>query len=405
MGTIPYLTNTTTGLFKYRRRVPKELSAFIESKEISKSLGTNKAEAVKKALELTNTIDEASELTKLKSIPESVVLDLLSTKLQLQSSTAKPKQDKNKLSYLINLYLEQSNVTPMEYSNRSYFFKSLFPSLLNVLFKSDDMDINSLSYDKLLKVRKLLSNVPNKNYKEYRSADLNILLSNIHKGTLKIPKEHLMAEDTINKSLKRIKSLLLFAKDLGYYTNNIPKTLILQNKGESSSRNEKAILTPEDLRTIFSTANDDLKYIYEVSYYTGMRRSELYKCDVVEVDGVVCFDLRSPKERLKTASSYRLIPVHDKLLYRIDEFKDIMAELKPDWITKYFGRLVKRLLQYTEGKSLYSLRHTFATSLIAKGVQPEVVSELMGHAHSTMTMNRYVKGYPIKVLKEAIDKL
>jgi len=75
------------------------------------------------------------------------------------------------------------------------------------------------------------------------------------------------------------------------------------------------------------------------------------------------------------------------------------------YMSKLFTDTIHKTLKDTKGKSLYSLRHTFATTLIAKGIQPEVVSELMGHAHSTMTMNRYVKGYPIKVLKEAIDKL
>ena len=74
-------------------------------------------------------------------------------------------------------------------------------------------------------------------------------------------------------------------------------------------------------------------------------------------------------------------------------------------ISHFFSNLIHRTLEDPKGKSLYSLRHTFATTLIAKGVQPEVVSELMGHAHSTMTMNRYVKGYPVSTLKKAIDKL
>ena len=35
----------------------------------------------------------------------------------------------------------------------------------------------------------------------------------------------------------------------------------------------------------------------------------------------------------------------------------------------------------------------------------EVISELMGHSHGTMTFGRYASAYSIEILKEAIDKL
>ena len=69
------------------------------------------------------------------------------------------------------------------------------------------------------------------------------------------------------------------------------------------------------------------------------------------------------------------------------------------------SKLIKRTLKDPEAKSLYSLRHSFATELIARNVQAEVASELMGHSHQTMTLSRYAKGYPVKLLKQAIDPL
>lgn len=405
MSTIPYLKTTTTGLYKYRRRLPKDLEGFFNSKELIRSLGNNEIEATKKALSITSVLNEAIELTKLSSIPKSVIFDLLSDKLQLKSTTVKPKpQYKSKLSYLSKLYIEQSNVSVLEHSKRIYFLQSLLPSLLEVLFKKNDININSLSYEKILMIRKLLVKMPNMNYGNFKTMNLISLISRLHKNTLVIPEKHLLSTETVNKNLKRIKSILIFAQDLGTYTNSIPKSITIQSK-ETSSRDYKAILTDEELEKLLLNTPLDIRYIFEVLYFTGMRRSELYKCKVIKVDGVLCFDLRSPSSKLKTKSSYRTIPVHNKLFYRIDEFNIIVNNLKPERLTKNFTRIAKNVLEDTECKSLYSLRHTFATNLVAKGVQPEIVSELMGHAHSTMTMSRYVKGYPLIVLKEAIDKL
>jgi len=405
MSSIPYLKASSNGFFKYRRRLPKELDDFFNTKELIRSLGNNEIEATKKALAITNVLNEATELTKLSSIPKSVVFDLLSDKLQLKPSTSKPNPlDKSKLSSIAQLYIEQSNVTPLEHSKRIYFLQSLLPSLLEVLFKEGDISINLLTYEKILMIRKLLLKMPNMNYGNFKTMNLTSLLSKIHKGTFVVNQKHLVSTETVNKNLKRIKSILLFAQDIGIYTSSIPKAITMQPK-ETSSRDYKAILAQEELEQLLLNTPDDIRYIYEILYFTGMRRSELYKCQVVKVDEVLCFDLRSPSSKLKTKSSYRIIPVHDKLLYRIGEFKVLIESLKPDRLTKNFTRIAKKVLQDTECKSLYSLRHTFATNLIANGVQPEVVSELMGHAHSTMTMNRYVKGYPVRVLKESIDCL
>ena len=276
--------------------------------------------------------------------------------------------------------------------------------MLEVLFKENDIIINAIDYEKILKIRKLLVQMPNMNYGSFKAMNLTSLLSKIYKGTFVVPQKHLVSTETVNKNLKRIKSILLFAQDIGLYTNSIPKSITMQSK-ETSSRDYKSILTHEELDQLLLNTPNDIRYIYEVLYFTGMRRSELYKCRIVQIEGVQCFDLRSPSSKLKTKSSYRVIPVHEKLLYRVGEFNALIESLKPDRLTKSFTRIAKKVLKDTECKSLYSLRHTFATNLIANGVQPEVVSELMGHAHSTMTMNRYVKGYPIRVLKESIDCL
>lgn len=58
-----------------------------------------------------------------------------------------------------------------------------------------------------------------------------------------------------------------------------------------------------------------------------------------------------------------------------------------------------------KSKTLYSLRHTFATQLAARGIETGVISELLGHTHKHITAGRYIKGFPTKLLSESINKL
>lgn len=130
-----------------------------------------------------------------------------------------------------------------------------------------------------------------------------------------------------------------------------------------------------------------------------MRLSEAYKCSISSVDGILCFDLRHTTEALKNTNSYRLIPVHSAIQDPEQSLKAINS-LNPS----YLSRQASKSLGGGK-KTLYSLRHSFATVLASKGVQVGIVSELMGHSHKSITLNRYTKGYPIEVLYKEINKL
>lgn len=398
-----YMTATTTGVYRYRRRTPNELKEYISASEIIRSLGRDQAEAISKAMEINQAIDQSVLLVKM-NMPSSVFYPLLSN-VNLTGITDEQKNTKDTKSYLYasRLYLKQSNVTPMELSNRQYFFQQLLPSILKVLLKTDNPELSQLTYNVQLNIRDILIKLPKKNIQRYRNIDLPTLILGVHKGTLEIAKEDTTAIDTVNKSLKRIKSLLFFAQNSGLYSGIIPN-MTIENK--TQSRGQRKEFTQEELLIIEEALKDKPVYpIVNILRYTGMRTSELYKCSLSEIDGVLCFDLRSPTKALKTLSSHRIIPVHPNIKDSVQGFQELLKSYAEGYVTKAFTKTVQRHLKDTEGKVLYSLRHTFATNLIAKGVQPEIVSELMGHAHNTMTLNRYVKGFPTATLKSAIDTL
>ena len=54
---------------------------------------------------------------------------------------------------------------------------------------------------------------------------------------------------------------------------------------------------------------------------------------------------------------------------------------------RHFKRILKA--SQLEGFRLYDLRHTMATLLLCEGVNPKVVSERLGHANITLTLETY----------------
>ena len=61
--------------------------------------------------------------------------------------------------------------------------------------------------------------------------------------------------------------------------------------------------------------------------------------------------------------------------------------MKPDVLTKGFQRIARR--HGFDGIRFHDLRHTHATILLQQGVNPKVVSERLGHASVTFTMDVY----------------
>lgn len=76
--------------------------------------------------------------------------------------------------------------------------------------------------------------------------------------------------------------------------------------------------------------------------------------------------------------------------------------MHPDTITKRFR-------QFLEDKNLphitfHSLRHTHATLLIAQGLDVRTVSNRLGHAQTSTTLNIYAHEFS-RIDREASDKL
>ncbi len=403
-----HVTLTAQGVYKYRRRTPQELKEYIEASEVIRSLGRDSAEALKKTAELNQAIEQALLLTKMTAVPATVLTALLE-KYGLMSTKADQEEPnataKGTLKDTATLYLQSLSVSKDEVRDRRYILLEVFPAVFEVLLKNPNPLMGDIKYTHLIKVRDLLQQFPKRNIERYRRTPLKEIAKGLHSKTLTLSPEEQIGVTTLNKYLKWFSVLLSFAVKQNIIPSN-PVSSGLTVKKSTVSRGERKEFSADELEIIDQAfQGEDIYPVVKILRYTGMRPSELLKCSVSEIEGVLCFDLRSPTKALKTLSSRRVIPVHPSLKESVEGFQKLLNSYAEKYLSKRFAKVLHRHLEDTKNKSLYSLRHTFATNLIAKGVQPEIVSELMGHSHSTMTMNRYVKGYPIRVLKEAIETL
>ncbi|MBS3948514.1 MAG: tyrosine-type recombinase/integrase [Dethiobacter sp.] len=71
-------------------------------------------------------------------------------------------------------------------------------------------------------------------------------------------------------------------------------------------------------------------------------------------------------------------------------------------VTKWFRTIVREI--GLDGLRLHSLRHTYATLLLARGIPAKLVQERPGHASITMTLDLYSHVTP-EMAKLAADSL
>jgi integrase len=67
-------------------------------------------------------------------------------------------------------------------------------------------------------------------------------------------------------------------------------------------------------------------------------------------------------------------------------------------------KVVQRRAGITTPRRLHDLRHTFATDLYARDVNPRAVQELLGHSRIDMTLDLYT-GSVSDVLVDAVGRL
>lgn len=153
-----------------------------------------------------------------------------------------------------------------------------------------------------------------------------------------------------------------------------------------------------------------------IAAFAGLRINEIgdiKKSDVVTIDKI-----RSIKiTKSKTAAGIRTVPIHRSLLGLIDDLCkgkgddeylfDIPRDVKRPTgaIVARFSKL-KTSLGFGADITFHSARHSVDTALLRAGVEPKLVSQIMGHAiKGNESLKTYYQGAHLLQLKQAIDKI
>jgi len=292
-----------------------------------------------------------------------------------------------------------------------------------------DRDMSELDFKVLSQFREDLSRFPSNHTKRpaYRGKTISEIVTLTRKTKAPAP----LSTSSINKHIIRTGAFLKWAMKRGYVAANYAEGLTVVRKGKPSEDRE-AYSTEDLLRLVqsplagFKDTRPERYWIPILGLYTGARLNELAQLhleDVREVDGTTCIDINSDGEKtLKNVGSERLVPVHPFLLeLGFGKYVDAMRKRKGatrlwpnlkmkrgafgDDFSKWYQRWNRKHVTGARKKVFHSLRGNFTTALLNAKAEDAVVSALIGHAHGTMTVDRYHKGYSVAVLFDAMKRL
>ena len=220
---------------------------------------------------------------------------------------------------------------------------------------------------------------------------------------------------TINKYLQKLSLLFNWLANHQDGVINHFAGLKLQRAKEVNSRSG---YTAEERRKFIGWAKQQephRRWIALLGLFTGARANEicqLYADDVQQVDGIWCLNIRSgrPDQKLKTANSARLVPIHRHLIQSgfIEFVKEriggrLFPELphRQDGYSHLWGQWFSR--HRPVDKDFHSLRHTVGTTLKGHGVPLQYAAAILGHTNGAISYDRYGGDVSLEKLKEVIE--
>ncbi|MCF3099385.1 integrase [Aeromonas australiensis] len=220
---------------------------------------------------------------------------------------------------------------------------------------------------------------------------------------------------TINKYLQKLSLLFNWLANHQDGVINHFAGLKLQRAKEVNSRSG---YTAEERRKFIGWTKQQephRRWIALLGLFTGARANEicqLYADDVQQVDGIWCLNIRSgrPDQKLKTANSARLVPLHRYLLQsgfiefvkgraggrlfpELPHRQDGYSHLWVQWFSRH--RPVD--------KDFHSLRHTVGTALKDHGVPLQYAAAILGHTNGAISYDRYGGDVSLDKLHEVIE--
>jgi integrase len=278
---------------------------------------------------------------------------------------------------------------------------------------------------------------------ELRGKTLDELMDMVDAGTLEA-----ISEATVGKHYKHFSALLDWAVQNGEIEVNQAKGVFKQRKRKKNVRDERKKWSTQHLQSFFScpiyrgcsSKSHRLKpgnHVFKNCWYwwplfmafhpvrpeevAQLRTEDIYSDDGIlafnVMGGVTTQEVLELDRSVKNLSSNRPVPVHSIVLELGFEpyLKEIISagherlfpDIKKSWDGTYNQYICRYINENRErlglaGVSAYGLRHSAITALANSCPDITMRTYLQGHALEGM-QNRYIKGFEISRLKEAID--
>jgi len=201
------------------------------------------------------------------------------------------------------------------------------------------------------------------------------------------------ANKTINIELQTIRAAFNLAKQWGYAKEN-PSDGIKMMK--ITNHVTPRFLSDDECKKLLANCDEWEYPIFYTFLNTGMRKSELLNLGWKDID----FERRKIKIRVKDdwhpKTDEREIPMNDKLFELLTKHKDTKKgsyvfhagdgnQIESNKLRKLLMRLTEKS-GFGDVTKIHTLRHTFASHLVMKGVDLPTVMKLMGHSDIETTM-------------------
>lgn len=260
------------------------------------------------------------------------------------------------------------------------------------------------------------------------TSDINLFLNNKQKSG-RIVNRGELSPSYVKTIMHIVKSVMTFAVEHGFC-----EPLRGKINSPHNEKKELKIIDCEYLKKIelYAMSTKDFTSLgILISVYTGMRIGEICALKWTDIDIInEVIHVRHTVARIKnnesgcpsstknvictpkTRSSKRDIPVLSVLMPYICDMKKRAVS---DYVVSDNSGFVNlRTFEYRYHKVLricgipdinyHALRHTFATRCVAAGVDIKSLSEILGHANATVTLNTYVHS-SLEMKKKQIEKL
>lgn len=206
----------------------------------------------------------------------------------------------------------------------------------------------------------------------------------------------IISQSHIHSNLLAIRIFFEYLQRIGKIKRN-PYTL----KVKSPIRNQRNILTQEEIKTLYQTAqNLEETILLHLCYGCGLRRSEAQGLNIKDVN----FEQKLLFVRKGKGKKRRVIPLTEKITtdlqdyykqnqwYRNENQESFLINIQGNRITgttiyQNFKKLLQKTKINTSDKNicLHSLRHSIATHLLENEMSIEMVRNFLGHQNLKTT--------------------